>query len=130
MPYVNCPVPGCNALYPVGAKCPIHGANHARRSSPSEDRIRKIRSTKRWKTVRAARLELDGRQCTFGTLEGERAWTGTSPGRCPVTVEIDAHHIVPIEDGGEPYELENTRTLCRTHHGQIDAELRRARRAA
>ena len=56
-----------------------------------------MRSLARWKRVRRAAIERDGYRC--------RA-CGKAAGR----FEVD--HIVSIAAGGEPYDLENTQTLC------------------
>jgi 5-methylcytosine-specific restriction endonuclease McrA len=125
MPLRICTVPGCHELFEKS--CPVHGGDRRdARERDRDDPARRIRSTKRWKRVRRAALARDGNRCTFGTQPGEVAWTGTRRGRCPVTIELDVHHIVSVNEDGAPYDLENTRTLCATHHGQVEKETRAA----
>lgn len=35
---------------------------------------------------------------------------------CHKAGALEAHHIVPLEAGGAPYDLANVRCLCRTCH--------------
>jgi 5-methylcytosine-specific restriction endonuclease McrA len=88
---------------------------------------RSFYATKAWQDSRSARLELDEFRCTY--KEGPR--------RCSVRlgdrdqhgdlIPVDVHHITALSDGGDPYDLENLRTLCRPHHGKVPAR-RRSRR--
>ena len=80
-----------------------------------------IRNSARWKKVAAICIARDGDQCTYGTWPGEKFWTG----RCPVKIRLQAHHIVPITAGGDPYDLENLRTTCDEHNKVLDREARR-----
>ena len=60
-----------------------------------------VRSLARWRRVRRAAIERDGYRC--------RA-CGKAAGR----FEVD--HIIPLSEGGAPYELEGLQTLCRPCH--------------
>lgn len=53
-----------------------------------------------WARARRAALTRDGWRCTVCSR----------PGR------LEVHHLTPLEDGGEPYALENLATLCRQCH--------------
>ena len=55
--------------------------------------------TKTWKNVRLAVLERDGYVCKIGLPGCER-------------VATSADHIVELEDGGEPFALENLQAAC------------------
>lgn len=68
-------------------------------------------STLRWQAVRAAALKRDGNSCTVGWLLGGQCSEGS----------LHVHHIIPVEDGGDPYELENLGTTCAAHHPQWEA---------
>jgi hypothetical protein len=119
---VSCSKPGCTELYLRGGKCPRdHPESAATIARRKNDPARKLRSTKRWQSARRVRLNMDGGRCTFGTHGAERFWTE----RCPVTKDVDVHHIEPVNDGGAPYDPANLRTLCETHHNQVEQERRR-----
>lgn len=109
----------------VGSRCPECRAASNARPKP-ETEARKIRSSALWQAARKRVLARDGNRCTFGTRIGERYWNG----RCPVVIQLDVHHVVPIEDGGAALDEANLRTLCSTHHRQLEAALRRERREA
>lgn len=81
-----------------------------------DDPAVKIRGTAEWKRARAAALARDLHRCTYGTLLGERFFTG----QCPVVSGLDVHHVIAIADGGAPYDLSNLRTLCNDHHGELE----------
>ena len=53
-----------------------------------------------------------GRAFRRRVLERDR-WRCTSCGAARV---LEAHHIVPIEDGGDPWDMDNAATLCRGCH--------------
>ena len=42
---------------------------------------------------------------------------------------MEAHHVVPLEEGGEPYALDNIRTLCAECHAELTAKSARAKTA-
>jgi len=58
---------------------------------------------RRWERVRVRVFERDGYRCT----------ACGKPGR------LECDHIVPLQRGGSPYELDNLRTLCRGCHIEI-----------
>ena len=75
--------------------------------------MRDIYSTQLWKAVRARAIARDGHACTVGHLLG---------GPCsPSDVPLEAHHIIPVEDGGAPFDLANIGTVCKAHHPQWEA---------
>ena len=57
-------------------------------------------SRSRWRALRRAALDRDGWRCT----------------ECGRAGRLDAHHVKPLEKGGEPYELGNLAALCRDCH--------------
>ncbi len=66
--------------------------------------------TAEWAHARDAALSRDGRRCTVSRLFG---------GDChPV---LHAHHVIPVSDGGAPYELDNLLTACASHHPMLEA---------
>ena len=62
-----------------------------------------VRSLAKWKRVRWAALERDGYRC--------RKCGTARPGG---SFEVD--HITPLAEGGAPFDMENTQTLCRPCH--------------
>ena len=70
-------------------------------------RLHRGLNQRRWRAVRRRVLIRDGWRCT----ECGR------PGR----LEVD--HRVPLERGGDPWELDNLQSLCRDcHHGKTRRE--------
>ena len=53
-----------------------------------------------WARARRAAFEPDGWRCT----------------NCGQAGRLEAHHVVPLDDGGAAYDLANIRTLCRECH--------------
>lgn len=76
--------------------------------------MRSLYSTALWRRARARALSRDGRRCTVARLLGG-----------PCSAELHVHHLVPVEDGGALYDLENLITACSRHHPKLEA-LRRA----
>lgn len=107
----------------VGRRCPACKGEEARRPQRSTIAT-KVRNSKRWKVVQAQALDRDGRRCTYGLEPGDRGTRHYPGGRCPVVVGLQGHHRVPIEDGGAPFDLDNVRTACATHHARLDADYR------
>jgi 5-methylcytosine-specific restriction endonuclease McrA len=68
-----------------------------------------------WTAARAAALERDGHRCSVARLLGGRCSAGP----------LHVHHIEPIDEGGQPFDLDNLGTVCAAHHPQWEA-LRRA----
>lgn len=111
----------------VGQACPTCRRDRATR--PKKPSIaERARSSPRWKKVAAAAAERDGHRCTYGLEPGDRGASHYPQGRCPVKAGLDGHHRIPIEAGGAAFDLENVRTLCRTHHARLEQEARAARR--
>ena len=54
----------------------------------------------RWARVRRAAFDRDGWRCR----------------KCSKPGRLEAHHVTPLHEGGEPYDLANVETLCRRCH--------------
>ena len=67
----------------------------------------KTRDSATWQKVRAIARARDG-SCT-------QRHQGNCNGR------LEVHHRIPIEHGGQPFDLANLVTLCRHHHEQAEA---------
>lgn len=67
-----------------------------------------VYDTLRWQLVRLRAISRDGGSCTVSRFLGAG---DCSPGAPHV------HHVVPLEDGGDPYDLANLATTCPAHHG-------------
>lgn len=70
---------------------------------------RKVYNDARWDAVRRAVFLRDLYRCQNPKC---RRMVGIVPGDC------HCDHIAPLEDGGEPFELDNLQTLCRECHGE------------
>jgi len=73
-----------------------------------------VYDTEQWELARERALRRDGYRCTVARLLG---------GRCSRT--LDVHHIVPLSEGGDEFDLDNLMTACHRHHPMVEA-LRRA----
>ena len=63
-------------------------------------RARRARSSARWQNLRKLAKQRDGRRCTsYGSTD-----------------RLEVHHVVPIEDGGAEFDLDNLITLCSSCH--------------
>lgn len=65
--------------------------------------------TPEWAEARDAALERDGRRCTVARLLG---------GPCHRT--LDVHHLTPVAEGGDPFDLDNLVTACHRHHPMLE----------
>jgi hypothetical protein len=77
--------------------------------------------SQKWQAARAAALDRDGSRCTVARLLG---------GPCS-DEPLHEHHVVPVVEGGDPLDVDNLLTVCKTHHPTVE-RLRRfvlARRA-
>lgn len=63
-----------------------------------------------WAHARDAALHRDGERCTVSRLFG---------GECHASLHV--HHVVPLADGGAPYDLDNLLTACKRHHPMLEA---------
>ena len=69
-----------------------------------------VYTSPRWLHARERALARDGERCTVSRLLG---------GRCGGTLHV--HHIVPLAEGGAPYDLDNLGTSCAPHHPTWEA---------
>lgn len=67
-----------------------------------------------WHRLRLRVLARDGRRCTVGRLLG---------GPCHPTLHV--HHLIPVSEGGPPFDEDNAVTACARHHPMLEA-MRRA----
>lgn len=73
--------------------------------------IRAVYRSERWRRVRQRVLERDGYRCR-ARVDGER---------CRVVGRgLQAHHVMPLRRGGEPFDEANLMTLCDRHHRLAD----------
>lgn len=70
-----------------------------------------VYSTLRWRITRRRALERDGHRCTVSRLLGGVCSDGP----------LHAHHIVPVGEGGQAFDLDNVGTTCAAHHPQWEA---------
>lgn len=106
-----CATPGCPILT-TRTHCPEHERAHTRKHNL---RANQRYGTPEYKRNRQAALERDGHRCRV----------------CRTTVNVQAHHVVPIEiaeaSGWTPQQihaLENLVSLCDRHNKEADARAR------
>ena len=98
-----CLTRGCSHPAKYRGRCRIHSAKREQATHPN----RALYSSKRWRMLRRKRL-------------------GMNP-LCPCgAIATDVDHITPIEEGGPPFSLANTRSLCHSCHSKVtrQAQLR------
>ena len=101
-----CGYSGCPKLAVDGGQyCAEHKAKENRDYNlyMRNNHSKKIYSSKRWRTVRRQYFETHP-MCEDCLLEGK-----TIPAE-------EVHHIKPLSAGGEPYDFNNLRSLCRSCH--------------
>lgn len=84
-------------------------------------------STLRWRGARAACLARDGHACTT-VLGYDMADEGDEWADVPITCGekdgLHVHHVERVQDGGDPYALDNLITLCAPCHARLHAMMR------
>lgn len=96
MPIRMCSVETCNQEARRRGRCVEHAREHARENSSIGQALYR---TKRW-YVLARRVKFEQPLCRCGA------------------VAVDVHHIVSLEDGGEPWARSNLEALCKRCHSQ------------
>lgn len=92
-------------------------AGHAREAEATRN-VGRARSLAVYRSARWRRLRK--------RILRERPWC-EEPERCHEAA-TDVDHIIPIEDGGDPWDEANLRPLCHPHHSRKTATVDRARR--
>lgn len=110
-----CSVYPCGDLGTVRGKCPRH-ASEAARAYDAERNPRRARSLAVYRSRAWRRLRL--------RILRERPWC-EAPGCDAEAKHVD--HVVPIEDGGDPWDEANLQPLCHPCHSRKTAQ-DRARR--
>lgn len=77
-------------------------------------------STLKWRAARRAAIARDSGSCTVARLLGGKCSGGTP----------HVHHIHPVEEGGDPFALDNLGTVCASHHPAWEALRRSLLKAA
>ena len=93
MPTRLCLHPRCPNQATYRGRCPTHATGRERETHPNKH----VYNSKRWQLLRRRRLFLDP-LCPCGEIA------------------TDVDHIQAIEDGGQPYRLDNTQSLCHACH--------------
>jgi predicted transcriptional regulator len=70
-----------------------------------------------WGDARDATLERDNYRCQFCGL-------GDSAHKLVHDEDLHAHHVTPVSEGGDKYELGNLLTLCKRCHTQLHSSMR------
>lgn len=65
--------------------------------------------TPQWARARTLALSRDGDRCTVSRLFG---------GGCHPVLHV--HHVIPVEEGGDPFDVENLLTACASHHPMLE----------
>ena len=108
-----CTHPQCKAVIPYDgdARCEKHTAPKAIKQRLDHHYIdgRYIYHTKQWRRIRAVKIKLNP-YCQH-CARHKRA-----------TPAAMVDHIVPIEHGGDPFNIDNTQSLCNRCHAIKTAE--------
>ena len=95
----------CRALVPLG-----DWQQHRNQHRGNTNRGWSARNRSDQRRFRNAVLRRDGHQCAFLLENGLR---------CPVRVDLVAHHKVPLHRGGN-FDPAGGVTLCELHHREVD----------
>ena len=108
-----CTTPGCPHPATYRGKCDDHKRERERvRNQRQESRA--IYQSAQWKRLRTLILSAHP-QCEWYMNDGDRLML------CPRDA-TDVDHIVPIEEGGAPWDEENLQALCHSHHSSKTAK--------
>ena len=97
-----CSAPVCPHLTPT-TRCPTHTSEQNKAWKVPERQ--KLYASKRWRMLRLQVLR-------------EQPWCQTE-GCTNLATDVD--HIVALRDGGDPYNREGLRALCKKHHSEKTA---------
>lgn len=95
--------PGQRCPTCAAARARAHEQQRAQRRTDEDAAVRRLRGTRRWKTLRA-RLIADAERCELCGLPFDR---DTPHGRRAPSVD----HITPLAQGGDPYDEDNLRVV-------------------
>ncbi|HEY7767367.1 HNH endonuclease signature motif containing protein [Longimicrobium sp.] len=101
-PMRTCNTPGCPALTRE-PYCPDHRKEVQRRGDTKTDEERRFYGSARWQKTRARHRRLHP-LCAECERQGY------------VKAGDMVDHIVPMREGGDPWDPVNHETLCNTHH--------------
>lgn len=108
----------CGHVVSGGGKCPTCARRRAkeynmhRRDKQTYD---EVYNTTRWRLIRDLRLKASCGLCDMCRENG-------------IIAKADVvDHIIEIKDGGEPFDLRNTQSLCHYHHNKKTAKERKKR---
>jgi 5-methylcytosine-specific restriction protein A len=99
MPQRVCLDPGCSALVDSG-RCPEHA-----RIQPNVIRSKekgRIYDRRRWRILRRTKLS-----------------SAPICEECGNALAAEVHHVIPIEDGGDPWVMSNLSSTCKPCHSKI-----------
>lgn len=120
MPAVLCVAPACkNIVRDGGSRCEKHRKT-AKKERVENRKITGRRNSKIYNTQRWKRLSIKKRTVTPFCENCE------DHGVMKVADVVD--HIVELEDGGEPYEWSNLKSLCHSCHNNKTADEARKRK--
>lgn len=98
-----CSEAGCARAAVSRGRCRTHAREADRRHHQGEHR--KLYNRKRWRMTRRRQL-VENPMCQ----------------RCGSRIATDAHHVVDLKDGGDPYASENLASLCHVCHARVGRE--------
>lgn len=97
-----CLYPRCGKPAYRRGRCQEHYSEKSKQDHATE--TRRIRRTAQWKYIRRLVLQRDGYICQE---EGTEPHWGD---------QVD--HILPVDEGGAPFDMKNLQTLCQIHHSR------------
>lgn len=101
MPTRLCLEPRCAGTARYRGRCPQHARTHERRTHSAEHK--RIYNSKRWRITREKVLT-ENPLCSCGAIA------------------TDVDHVVPLEQGGDPWALSNLQALCGPCHASKTAQ--------
>ena len=112
-PKSPCSYPGCPNLCD-GQYCDIHKTSENRKYDKYErnQESKAVYHSKRWQVVR--KMYIESHPVCEDCLKHRQ-----------FTPAEEVHHIVPLADGGAPYDESNLRSLCRCCHQKVHHNLKK-----
>ncbi len=101
MPVKLCLERGCPNIQTYRGRCPEHARQRTADRNRQRQQSRKVYDSRRWRILRRHVL-VNNPICQM----------------CDNALATDVDHIVPIEQGGDPWALSNLQALCARDHGR------------
>jgi 5-methylcytosine-specific restriction endonuclease McrA len=115
-----CLEPGCPETT-TRSRCPAHESQHRAAKEArlrAADPRRAIYQSREWAQARAQARRRAQYRCEH-VEDGQRCPRIHGHGQ-----RLEVHHVIPVFDGGDPFDLANLVVLCHDHHLLLERDYR------